>query len=47
MEDFFLRRRFGGVLWELKPLLHLDTLDVEGRSLGERLEEKLDWVDRR
>jgi dihydroxy-acid dehydratase len=35
------------VLRELRPLLHLDTLDVEGRSLGERLEEKLNWVDRK
>ena len=45
MEDFFAAGGVGAVLRELKPLLHLDTLDVEGRSLGERLEEKLDWVD--
>ena len=30
------------MLRELKPLLHLDTIDVEGRTLGERLEERLD-----
>ncbi len=47
MEDFFAAGGVGAVLRELKPLLHLDTLDVEGRSLGERLEEKLEWVDRK
>ena len=47
MEDFFAAGGVGAVLRELKPLLHLDTLDVEGRSLGERLQEKLDWVDRK
>src|SRR5580698_5527293 len=47
MEDFFAAGGVGAVLRELKPLLHLDTLDVEGRTLGERLEEKFDWVDRK
>jgi dihydroxy-acid dehydratase len=47
MEDLFAAGGVGAVLRELKPLLHLDTLDVEGRSLGERLEEKIDWVDRK
>ena len=47
MEDFFAAGGVGAVLRELKSLLHLDTLDVEGRSLGERLEEKIDWVDRK
>jgi dihydroxy-acid dehydratase len=47
MEDFFAAGGVGAVLRELKPLLHLDTLDVEGRSLAERLDEKLDWVDRK
>jgi dihydroxy-acid dehydratase len=47
MEDFFAAGGVGAVLRELRPLLHLDTLDVEGRSLGERLKEKLDWVDRK
>jgi dihydroxy-acid dehydratase len=46
MEDFFAAGGVGAVLRELKPLLHLDTIDVEGRTLGERLEDKLDWVDR-
>ena len=47
MEDFFAAGGVGAVLRELKPLLHLDTLDVEGRTLGERLEQGLDWVDRK
>ena len=34
------------MLRELRPLLHLDTIDVEGRTLRERLDEPLDWVDR-
>jgi len=46
MEDFFAAGGVGAVLRELRPLLHLDTRDVEGRTLGKRLEEKLDWVDR-
>jgi dihydroxy-acid dehydratase len=45
MEDFHAAGGMGALLRELKPLLHLDTLDVEGRTLGERLEEPLDWVD--
>jgi dihydroxy-acid dehydratase len=47
MEDFFAAGGVGAVLRELGPLLHLDTLDIEGRSLAERLEEQLDWVDRK
>ena len=47
MEDFFAAGGVGAVLRELKPLLHLDVIDIEGRSLGERLEEDLDWVDRK
>jgi len=47
MEDLFAAGGVGAVLRELKPLLHLDTLDVEGRTLGERLKEKIDWVDRK
>ena len=47
MEDFFAAGGVGAVLRELKPLLHLDTVDVEGRSLGERLAEKSDWTDRK
>lgn len=47
MEDLFAAGGVGAVLRELKPLLHLDTIDVEGRTLAERLDEKLDWVDRK
>jgi dihydroxy-acid dehydratase len=31
----------------LRPLLNLDVIDIEGRTLRERLGEPLDWVDRR
>ena len=46
MEDFHAAGGMGALLRELKPLLHLDTVDVEGRTLGERLEGRIDWVDR-
>lgn len=46
MEDFHAAGGMGALLRELKPLLHLDTIDVEGRTLAERLAEPLDWVDR-
>jgi dihydroxy-acid dehydratase len=46
MEDFFAAGGVGAVLRELRPLLHLDTIDVEGRTLRERLDEPLDWIDR-
>jgi dihydroxy-acid dehydratase len=45
MEDFHAAGGVGAVLRELRPLLHLDTVDVEGRTLAERLDEPLDWVD--
>ncbi len=46
MEDFHAAGGVGAVLRELRPLLHLDTVDVEGRTLAQRLDEPLDWVDR-
>ena len=46
MEDFHAAGGIGALLRELKPLLHLDTVDVEGRTLAERLEEPAGWVDR-
>ncbi|WGF88956.1 dihydroxy-acid dehydratase [Marinivivus vitaminiproducens] len=46
MEDFFAAGGVGAVLRELRPLLHLDTVDVLGVTLADRLAEKLDWVDR-
>lgn len=46
MEDFHAAGGMGALLRELRPLLHLDTVDVEGRRLGDRLAEPVDWVDR-
>ena len=49
MEDFHAAGGMGAVLRELRPLLHLDTVDVEGRTLAQRLDDALsdpaDWVD--
>ena len=36
MEDFHAAGGVGAVLRELRPLLHLDTIDIEGRTLAER-----------
>lgn len=47
MEDFFFAGGVGAVLRELKPLLHLDTIDVTGGTLGDRLEKDEGWVDHR
>ncbi|MGA2044574.1 MAG: dihydroxy-acid dehydratase [Roseiarcus sp.] len=47
MEDFYAAGGLGAALRELKPLLHLDTCDVTGARLAERLAAPLDWVDRR
>ncbi|MCJ2012382.1 IlvD/Edd family dehydratase [Methylobacterium sp. J-076] len=46
MEDFHAAGGMGALLRELRPLLHLDTIDVEGRTLAERLDEPAGWVDR-
>src|SRR5215203_7494676 len=46
MEDFHAAGGMGALLRELRPLLHLDTVDVEGRTLSERLDEPAGWVDR-
>jgi dihydroxy-acid dehydratase len=46
MEDFHAAGGLGAVLHELKPLLHLDTIDIAGRTLASRLAEPLGWVDR-
>ena len=46
MEDFHAAGGVGALLRELRPLLHLHTRDVEGRTLAERLDEPVDWVDR-
>jgi dihydroxy-acid dehydratase len=47
MEDLYAAGGVEAVLRELKPLLHLDTLTVEGGTLGERLAGESGWVDRR
>lgn len=46
MEDFYSAGGLGAVLRELKPLLHLDCLTINGDTLGERLKTNLDYVDR-
>src|SRR5215212_2776664 len=46
MEDFHAAGGMGALLRELRPLLHLDAMDVEGRTLAERLDEPAGWVDR-
>lgn len=45
MEDFHAAGGVGAVLRELKDLLHLDTIDVMGQTLNDRLAEPLEWVD--
>lgn len=46
MEDFFFAGGLGAVLRELKPLLNLDCMTVTGETLGERLDQPADLVDR-
>ncbi|RZN30765.1 hypothetical protein CWO90_19315 [Bradyrhizobium sp. Leo121] len=46
MEDFHAAGGVGAVLREPKPLLHLDTIDIEGVTLAERLAASLDWINR-
>jgi dihydroxy-acid dehydratase len=46
MSDLYAAGGIGAVLRELKPLLHLDCLTIEGTTLGERLEREPTWVDR-
>jgi dihydroxy-acid dehydratase len=47
MEDFHAAGGVGAVLRELRPLLHLDCLTVDGTTLRQRLEEPPGWVDRK
>jgi dihydroxy-acid dehydratase len=47
MEDLYAAGGVGAVLRELKPLLHLDCIGVDGQTLAERLSEPLEWVDRK
>jgi dihydroxy-acid dehydratase len=45
MEDFHAAGGMGALLRELKPLLHLETIDITGQTLAERLEAPIDWQD--
>lgn len=47
MEDFHAAGGLHALLWELRSLLHLDTIDIEGRTLAGCLETPPDWVDRK
>jgi dihydroxy-acid dehydratase len=46
MSDLHAAGGLGAVLWELKPLLHLDCMTVAGETLGERLARAPEWIDR-
>jgi dihydroxy-acid dehydratase len=46
MEDFHAAGGMKMLLRELRDLLHLDTIDLTGRTLAERLDEPGDFVDR-
>lgn len=47
MEDFHAAGGVGAVLQEIRHLLHLDTVNILGETLGERLARPLEWVDRK
>ena len=47
MEDFYAAGGVGAVLQELRPLLHLDCMGVDGHTLRERLDGPESWVDRK
>jgi dihydroxy-acid dehydratase len=46
MEDFCAAGGMGALLRELTPLLHLDCLTVTGETLGDRLADAANYVDR-
>lgn len=47
MEDLHAAGGVGAVLRELRPLLNLDCLTIEGTTLRQRLDDPDDWVDRK
>jgi len=47
MEDFHAAGGVGAVLRELRPLLHLECIAVDGSTLAERLEAPAEWLDRK
>jgi len=46
MSDLYAAGGVGAVLRELKPLLHLECMTVAGITLGDRLAQEPQWVDR-
>ena len=46
MSDLYAAGGVGAVMRELKPLLNLECLTIEGTTLGECLERQPAWVDR-
>jgi dihydroxy-acid dehydratase len=46
MDDFFAAGGMSAVLYELRPLLHLDCLTITGETLSERLASPPGFVDR-
>jgi dihydroxy-acid dehydratase len=46
MEDFHAAGGMRALLRELRDLLHLDTIDLYGRTLAQQLDEGPDFVDR-
>jgi dihydroxy-acid dehydratase len=47
MEDFHAAGGMRALLWELRDLLHLDTPDLDGTKLSERIGDGKHFVDRR
>lgn len=45
MEDFHAAGGVGAVLREIRDLLHLNTTDVTGQTLSQRLEQPVEWTD--
>src|ERR1700740_2490339 len=45
MEDFYAAGGVGAVLRELRPLVHLRRIRIDGVTMGERLTAPLGWVD--
>ena len=46
MEDFHAAGGVGALLKELKPLLHLKTINILGQTLEDRLAEPSEWIAR-
>ncbi len=46
MEDFHAAGGIPAVLRELQHLLHLDCVTVTGETLGDRIAQTADWIDR-